>query len=196
MPRVRSKKKIVVFGSGSGSNFEAIVKGIREKNLPIEVAHVFSDNPKAYILERAQRLGIAKKVIDYKAIGDRKLYNQKVLEMLEEEPFDLLVLAGYMRILPPEIVRRFWGKIVNIHPALLPSFPGLHAIERAFKHGVKVTGVTVHLVDEGVDTGPILAQEPVQILPDDTLESLEEKIHGVEHRLYLQVITSLLLGEN
>jgi len=115
--------------------------------------------------------------------------------MLEEEPFDLLVLAGYMRILPPEIVRRFWGKIVNIHPSLLPAFPGLHAIEKAFKHGVKVTGVSVHLVDEGVDTGPILAQEPVRIRPEDTLESLEERIHRVEHRLYLRVITSILFKE-
>jgi len=186
------KKNIVVFGSGSGSNFEAIVRGIREKNLPIRVLYLFSDNPKAFILERAKRLGVPYKVIDYKALRNRDLYNEKVLEMLEEEPFDLLVLAGYMRILPPKIVRRFYGKIINIHPALLPAFRGLHAIERAFKAGVKVTGVTVHLVDEGVDTGPILAQEPVRVYPDDTLESLEERIHRVEHKLYLQVIESLL----
>lgn len=193
---METTRTIVIFGSGFGSNFEAIVRGIRKKGLPIRVAYVFSDNPNAYILERAKRLEVPKKVIDYRSIGNREIYNEKVLQMLEREPFDLLVLAGYMRILPPKIVRRFWRKIINIHPALLPAFRGLHAIEKAFKAGVKVTGVTVHIVDEGVDTGEILAQEPIRILPDDTLHSLEERIHKVEHRLYLEVIESLLFPKN
>lgn len=187
------RRRIIVFGSGSGSNFEAIVRYIREKGLPVEICYVFSDNPKAYILERARRLGVPSKVLPYRDFPSREAFNRAVLQMLQEsEPFDLLVLAGYMRILPPEIVRRYYGKIVNIHPALLPAFPGLHAIERAYRHGVKVTGVTVHFVDEGVDTGPILAQEPVRIEEGDTLAQLEEKIHRVEHTLYPRVIRRLL----
>jgi phosphoribosylaminoimidazolecarboxamide formyltransferase/IMP cyclohydrolase len=186
-------KRIIIFGSGSGSNFEAIAKAIKEESLPIEILYVFSENPDAYILERAKRLGIPSKVIDYKKTGSRKEFNRKVFDMLKEsEPFDLLVLAGYMKILPTDIVKRYYGKIINIHPALLPSFPGLHAIERAFRKGVKVTGVTVHFVDEGVDTGPIIAQVPVEIEEDDTLETLEEKIHRVEHQLYIEVIKELL----
>ena len=188
------KKRIVVLASGRGTNFEAIVRYIRENELPIEVVSLITDNPKAGALERAKRLGVPAKVIDYKKIGDRRLYNELLKEAIDEAAPDLVVLAGYMKILPPEIVRPYFGKIVNIHPALLPAFPGLNAIERAYKHGVKVTGVTVHFVDEGVDTGPIIAQECVRIEPDDTLESLEEKIHKVEHELYPRVIRELLLG--
>ena len=110
----------------------------------------------------------------------------------KNEPWDLLVLAGYMKILPPEIVRKYKGKIINIHPALLPSFRGLNAIEKAWKHKVKITGVSIHFVDEGVDTGPIITQIPVRIKENDTLESLEERIHKVEHLIYIEVIKKLL----
>lgn len=182
-------------GSGRGTNFEAIVNYIREKSLPIEVTLCITDNPKAGIVGRARRLGVPVKILDYKAIGDKEIYNRMLLELLRNTPFDLLVLAGYMRILPPEIVNEFRGRIVNVHPSLLPAFPGLRAIERAIAHGVKVTGVTVHFVDEGVDTGPIIDQEAVRIEEGDTLESLEEKIHRVEHRLYPRVIERLLLEE-
>jgi phosphoribosylaminoimidazolecarboxamide formyltransferase/IMP cyclohydrolase len=190
-----ASKKLIVFGSGSGSNFEAIVQHIRAGKLPIEILFAFSDRAGAYILERAKRLGVSSKVRDYTGVRNKDEYNAEVRQVLEAaEPWDLLVLAGYMRVLPPEIVRRYHGKIVNIHPSLLPAFPGLNAIEKAFTAGVKVTGVSVHLVDEGVDTGPILAQEPVSISDQDTLQSLEEKIHRVEHRLYSRVIVQLLLG--
>lgn len=186
-------KRVIVFGSGFGSNFEAIIRGINEEGLPINILYVFSDNPEAYILERAKKHGIEAKVIDYNSIGNRREFNDRVLDMLiESEPFDLLVLAGYMRILPPSIVRRYYGKIINIHPSLLPAFRGLHAVERAFEAGVKVTGVTVHFVDEGVDTGPIIEQIPVRIEEGETLDSLFEKIHRVEHSLYLKVIKKLL----
>ena len=187
-------KRIVILASGRGTNFEAIVRYIREHELPIEVVALITDNPKAGAIERAKRLGVPVKVIDYKKIGDKKLYNELLKQAIDEAEPDLVVLAGYMRILPPEIVRPYFGRIVNIHPARLPAFPGLNAIERAFKHGVKVTGVTVHFVDEGVDTGPIIAQECVKIEPGDTLETLEEKIHRVEHELYPRVIRELLLG--
>ena len=189
------RKRMVVMGSGRGTNFEAIVNYIRERELPIDVVLCITDNPKAGIIERAKRLGVPVKVLDYKAIGDKGIYNQMLLTLLRNTPFDLLVLAGYMRILPPEIVNEFKGRIVNIHPSLLPAFPGLNAIERAMAHGVKITGVTVHFVDEGVDTGPIIDQEAVRIEEGDTLESLEERIHRVEHRLYPRVIERLLLEE-
>ncbi|MEO0141143.1 MAG: phosphoribosylglycinamide formyltransferase [candidate division WOR-3 bacterium] len=188
-------KRIVVMGSGNGSNFQAIAEYIRDKGLPIEISAMITDNPKAFIIERAKNLGIQAKVLDYKSIGDKALYNRMLLDLLLELTPDLVVLAGYMRILPPEIVKAFRGKIINIHPALLPSFPGLHAIEQAWSHGVKVTGVTVHYVDEGVDTGPIIDQVPVRIEPGDTLESLEAKIHEAEHELYPKVIQRILLGD-
>jgi phosphoribosylaminoimidazolecarboxamide formyltransferase/IMP cyclohydrolase len=188
-------KKIVVFGSGSGSNFEALVTHIRQRRLPVEVSFLFSDNPEAFILKRAERLGVATRVLDFKAIGDRQRYNQQVLDMLKQaEPWDLLVLAGYMRIVPPEIVRSYHHKILNIHPALLPAFPGTNAIEKALKAGAKVTGVTVHWVDEEVDSGPIIAQEAVRISEHETLQTLAEKIHAVEHRLYPRVVERILFG--
>ncbi len=190
------EKKIIVFGSGSGSNFEAIVTYFRQRYLSIEIAFLFSDNPEAFIIKRAERLGVPTRLLDFKAIGDRQRYNQQLLELLQQaEPWDLLVLAGYMSILPTEIVRRYHQKIINIHPALLPAFSGNNAIEKAFKAAAKVTGVTIHWVDEGVDTGPIIAQEPVRIDEADTLHSLTEKIHAVEHRLYPRVVAQLLLGE-
>jgi len=124
-------KTIVVMGSGNGSNFQAIAEYIRDKKLPIEIAAMVTDNPKAFIIERAKNLGVPARVLDYKAIRDRELYNRMLLELLSEIAPDLVVLAGYMRIVPPEIVKAFSGKMINIHPALLPSFPGLKAIEQA-----------------------------------------------------------------
>lgn len=181
-------------GSGNGSNFQAIAEHIRNKKLPIEIAAMITDNPKAFIIERAKNLGVQVKVLDYKSIGDKELYNRMLLDLLQELAPDLVVLAGYMRIIPPEIVKAFSGKMINIHPSLLPSFPGLHGIEQAWSYGVRVTGVTVHFIDEGVDTGPIIDQVPVRIEEGDTLESLEAKIHEAEHELYPSVITRILLG--
>ncbi len=185
--------KLIVFASGNGSNFEAIVRHIRDENLPLKVTYLLTDNPEAYALERAERLGIPSEILDYKSFDNRDEYNRALLKFLKSLDFDLIVLAGYMRILPPFIVREFWRKIINIHPSLLPAFPGLHAIEKAYKYGVKVTGVTVHYVDEGVDTGPIIMQECVKIEDDDTLETLEEKIHKVEHEIYIKAIKKVLL---
>ena len=185
--------KLIVLASGNGSNFEAIVRHIRDENLPLKVTYLLTDNPKAYALKRAERLGIPSKILDYKSFDNRDEYNRALLKFLKSLDFDLIVLAGYMRILPPFIVREFWRKIINIHPSLLPAFPGLHAIEKAYKYGVKVTGVTVHYVDEGVDTGPIIMQECVKIEDDDTLETLEEKIHKVEHEIYIKAIKKILL---
>ncbi len=188
----QQESRIVVLASGNGSNFEAIVKHIREQKLPIVVEALITDNPGAYAIERAKRLGIPVKVLPFKSFKNREEFNQSLLELLKSINPDLIVLAGFMKILPPKIVRAFWRKIVNIHPSLLPAFPGLNAIEKAFKYGVKVTGVTVHFVDEGVDTGPIIMQECVKIEENDTLETLEEKIHAVEHRIYIEAIKKVL----
>ncbi len=189
------KKSIVVLASGNGSNFEAIVQTFRRDAVPIEVIALITDNPKAYAIERARRLGVPVHILDSASYPNREAYNRDLFRLLQSLHFDLIVLAGYMKILPPDIVRAYERRIVNIHPALLPAYRGLHAIERAYKDGVKVTGVTVHWVDEGVDTGPILAQVPVWVDPEDTLETLEEKIHRVEHQLYPRVIQQILLDE-
>ncbi len=189
------KKKIIVFGSGSGMNFEAIAKHIQSEKLPIEILFVFSDKPNARILGKAKRFGINSNVIDYATTKDRAQFNRQVLNLLQSaEPWDLLVLAGYMRILPADIVQRYPKKIINIHPSLLPAFPGVHAIEKTMNARVKITGVTVHYVDEGVDTGPIIAQMPVALAEKETLQSLEEKIHRAEHQLYIQAIEKVLWG--
>ena len=181
-------------GSGNGSNFQAIVEYIRERNLAVRVVAMITDNPRAHIIERARNLGVDATTLDYRGIGNKALYNQMLLETLTRLEPDLVALAGYMRIVPPEIVRAFSGRMINIHPALLPSFPGLDAIKQAWDHGVKVTGVTVHYIDERVDTGPIIDQAPVIVEPADTLETLEEKIHRLEHELYPRVIERILLG--
>ena len=189
-------KSIVILASGNGSNFEAIVRRIRKEKLPIEVKALITDNPQAYAIKRAKRLGIPQVVLDYKTFEGKTEYNKALLEKLEEFKPDLIVLAGYMRILPPFIVNRFPYRIVNIHPALLPAFPGLNAIERAYKAGCKITGITIHYVDEGVDSGPIIEQAALRIRDGESLEELEKRIHRLEHRYYPLVIKKILLGEN
>ena len=172
---------IAVLLSGSGSNLAAIM----ENELPVKF--VMSDNPKAYGINRAD-----KKKINTYVQSSLKLLELHVTKLCSSGDIDLIVLAGFMRLLSPGFVEAWQGKIINIHPALLPSFPGAHAIEQAFEYGVKYTGVTVHYVDEGMDTGQIIAQEPVKIAKNDTIENLYGKIHKVEHKLYPKVIKSLL----
>ncbi len=153
---------------------------------------MFSDVRDSGIVKKAQAVAIKTIVRESKAFKTRAEYEDFVWKLLHENPFDLLVLAGYMKILSPRTVRDFEGKIVNIHPALLPAFPGIHAIKKAFKCGVKYTGITIHFVDEGIDTGKIIKQVPIKILPNDTLKSLEERIHRIEHRIYPRVIEDIL----
>lgn len=185
-------RRVVILASGSGSNFEAIVRYAREHRWPVQF-RLISDRPRARVIRRANRLGIPVLVLPSRAFPSREAYNRALLRELQAlEPVDLVVLAGYMKILPPEIVRAFRGRIVNIHPSLLPAYPGLNAIQRAFEAGEQKTGVTVHWVDEGVDTGPVIAQVDVPIRPDDTLETLEARVHEAEHRLYPRVIGEIL----
>lgn len=185
--------RVAILASGNGSNFEALAHQFQAGLLPGELAFVFSDHHNAYVLERARRLNIKAYSFEVKEFENKAAYEKALLQLLQEQEIDLIVLAGYMRIIGQTLLSHYSNRILNIHPSLLPSFPGLHGIKDAYEYGVKVTGVTVHLVDDGVDTGPIIAQEPVMILAEDTLESLEEKIHQTEHRLYPKVLRDVLL---
>lgn len=182
------KKKLVVLASGNGSNFEAIVRKLRNR---YEIK-LISENRDAYVLQRAIKLMIDYELINYNRFGERESYNKKLFEYLKKEEPDLIALAGYMKILPDYIVDYFKNRILNIHPSLLPSFKGLNAIKRAFEYGVKYTGVTVHYVNNELDGGKIITQAVVKIEPEDTLETLEEKIHKVEQRLYPKVIDKIM----
>lgn len=183
--------KIAVFASGSGTNFEAIAQAIQEKKINGELVLLFSDKKQAYVLERAEKFGVPSVAFSPKDFASKEEYEKKLLELMKENQVELIVLAGYMRIIGPALLEAYPEKIVNIHPALLPNFPGMHGIEDAFKAGVAETGVTVHYIDAGVDTGPIIAQEKVRIEKEDTLASLEEKVHAVEHQLYPKVIADI-----
>ncbi|MDI9632713.1 MAG: phosphoribosylglycinamide formyltransferase [Methanolinea sp.] len=175
-------KRIAVLASGRGSNFQAVIDAIREGYIPATCVGLVSDNPAAYAIERARNAGIPVHVVDYARYPSKDAYEDDLLQAMRALGADLFVLAGYMRILGPRIVREFQGKIINIHPALLPSFPGLHAQRQAIEYGVRVSGCTVHFVDEGMDTGPIIVQSCVPVYPEDDEESLSERILEREHK--------------
>ncbi|MGC9490092.1 MAG: phosphoribosylglycinamide formyltransferase [Thermovirgaceae bacterium] len=181
------KKRLALLISGKGSNMERIIKNCGSGFINASVIFVASDRPEAPGLEKARSFEIPVQILPYREKG-RHGAESSLLEKILRERIDLVVLAGFMRILSPWFVNQLAGKIINIHPSLLPAFPGAGSIERAWEAGVRVTGVTVHFVDEQVDHGPIIAQEPVRIGYDDTLESLERKIHDVEHRIYSRVL--------
>lgn len=185
-------KKLAVFASGSGSNFEAIASAIEEGRLDARIALVVCDRPGAKVEKRAERFGIPVLSFYPKAYNSKQDFEKFILQQLNEEGVDWVVLAGYMRLIGVTLLRAYEGKIINIHPSLLPSFPGKDAIGQAIDAKVKVTGVTVHYVDEGMDTGPIIDQEAVRIVQEDSREDVERKIQAVEHRLYPAVIQSLL----
>lgn len=186
------KMRVAVFASGSGTNLQAIIDADIQT---IEIAVVFTNNPDAYAIERAKKHNIQVEIIDHKNYKTREEYEKHIIEALDPYKLNLIVLAGFMRILSTVFVRAYKNKIVNIHPALLPSFPGINAGRRALEYGVKYTGVTVHFVDEGVDTGPIILQSVVEIKDEDTEDTLLEKIHEVEHRIYPKAIELISSGE-
>jgi phosphoribosylglycinamide formyltransferase 1 len=177
-----------VLASGRGSNLQAILDAIEAGRCPARVAVVVSDRKDAPALERARRAGARAVHLDPRAYPDRVAFDEAVAEVLDQHATELVCLAGYMRVLSPEFVRRFPGRILNVHPALLPAFPGLHAQRQALQHGVKVAGATVHFVDEGVDTGPIVLQSAVPVLDNDTEDTLAARILVEEHRLYPEAI--------
>jgi len=180
--------RVGVLASGRGSNFEAIVKAAEAGRLPAEVVVLVSDRPGAGALEIARVHGIDAVFLDPKQFPSREAHEKAVMAALDERRVDLVCHAGYMRILGPAYVEHYRGRALNIHPSLLPAFPGLHAQRQALEHGVRVAGATVHLVDEGVDTGPILLQAAVPVLPGDTEETLSSRILAEEHRIYPEAI--------
>lgn len=184
--------KIAVFASGTGSNFEAILESIQFKKIKnVEVVLLVSDNPNALAVTKAKNASIPVFSFQAKDYPDKLTYEQEVLEKLTNHQVDFIVLAGYMRLLGPVLLKAYDGKIINVHPSLLPAFKGKDAIGQALDYGVKVTGVTVHFVDEGMDTGPIIAQESVPVTMSMTREKLTIKIQEIEHRLLPEVIQSL-----
>lgn len=183
--------RLAVLASGEGTNLQALLD---DPEVGARVALVVSDRPGARALERARRAGVRAELLDPAAFPDREAHERALLELLAREGITHVALAGYMRVLGPTVVDAYRGRMLNIHPSLLPSFPGAHAVRDALAWGVKVTGVTVHLVDEEVDHGPIVLQEAVPVLEGDDEASLLARLHEVEHRLYPAAVRALLEG--
>ncbi|MCM3079802.1 MULTISPECIES: phosphoribosylglycinamide formyltransferase [Brevibacillus] len=182
-------RKLAIFASGSGSNFEAIVQAVQQGQLQgVEVTLLVCDKPGAKVLERAERLGIEAFVFDPKAYAGKAAFEAEIVAELQKRGVSLVVLAGYMRLVGETLLHAYEGRIINLHPSLLPAFTGKDAIGQALAYGVKVTGVTVHVVDAGLDTGPIIAQLPVVVEENDTEQTLAARIHQVEHGLLVEVI--------
>lgn len=182
--------RVAVLASGNGSNLQALLDTVQGR-YGVEIVRVVSDKPGAYALERAAEFQVPTSVFALDAYDHRAARDDAIIELLRDEQIDLVVLAGYMAILSPEFINAFFGRIINVHPSLLPAFPGLDAIGQALAAGASETGVTVHYVDEGVDTGPVIAQETLAISPGETREALEERIHALEHRLLPEVVAQI-----
>ncbi|MBI4598556.1 MAG: phosphoribosylglycinamide formyltransferase [Candidatus Omnitrophica bacterium] len=191
---MRTQPALAVLCSGQGTNLQAILDATRTKRLKARVAVVLSDRANVKALARAARAGVEAHVVDPKRYSSREAFEKTLITLCEAHQVRLVCLAGFMRILSPVFVRHFRNRILNIHPALLPAFPGAHAVRDALAAGVKVTGVTVHLVDEQVDHGPILLQEALTIQPDESETRVLTRLHQIEHRLYPKAIALLLTG--
>jgi len=191
----KKKLKVGVLVSGRGSNLQAIIDAIERGEVPAEISVVVSNVPGALALDRAAKHNIRSIVVDSKAFENKDEYEAQIIKAMEDTGADLVCLAGYMRILSPEFIERFKGRIMNIHPALLPAFPGLHVQKKALEYGVKYSGATVHFVDEGTDTGPVILQAVVPVLDDDTEESLSARILEQEHKIYPQAIKLFAEGK-
>jgi phosphoribosylglycinamide formyltransferase-1 len=187
---------LAIFGSGSGSNYQAIAEAIAAGTLDARIACVISDVEDAFILERARKLGhpaIYLNCAPFKTKLDGEA-EQRAIEMIRQNGGDFIALAGFMRIVKPGLLTAFAGRIINIHPSLLPNFPGLDAGRQALEAGAKETGCTVHFVDTGIDTGPIIVQRKVAVLPDDTVETLMNRIHAQEHIAYPEALRKIANG--
>ena len=186
--------KLGVLVSGGGSNLQAIVDAVEGGTLDAQVAVVLSSRPGVFALERAAAAGIETVALSPSDYADPSVADSRITRELRARGVDYVVMAGYMRMLGPQVLDAFPDRVLNLHPALLPSFSGAHAIADAFSAGVKVTGVTVHFANEVYDEGPIVAQEPVRVFEGDSLESLEARIHEVEHRMYPEVLQLIAQG--
>ena len=180
---------IAVLASGNGSNFEAIAKAVKSRKLKgVKIKLLITDKKEAFVRKRAAKFKINDVFINPKSYKSRVSFDKAIIKLLKKEKIHLIALAGYMRILSPHFVKAYKNKIINIHPALLPSFKGTDSIKRAYDYGCKITGVTVHFVDENVDHGPIILQEEIKIKKGLSLAKLEAKMHKIEHKLYPEAI--------
>lgn len=186
---------IAVFASGRGTNFSAIIRAAKRGEIKANLSLLVSDNPKAGAIAKAKRAKVKVALIKREDSATKEDFEAKIIQRLKDDMIDLIVLAGFMRILSPGFVRQYCGRILNIHPALLPSFKGTQGIKDAFDYGAKVAGVTVHFVDEKMDHGPIILQQAVRVEEADTLASLEAKIHKIEHKIYPQAIRLFTEGK-
>jgi len=187
----RVTARVAVLASGGGTNLQALLD---DPAVGPSVVLALSDRADAHALERARARSVEAVFVDPERFGDRASFDRAVLEILRERKIDVVALAGFMRILGPELVGAFRGRMLNVHPSLLPAFPGGEAVAAALAWGVRVTGVTVHVVDEEVDHGPVVFQEAVEVLPDDDWDSLEARVHAVEHRLLPAAVLALAEG--
>lgn len=185
---------IGVLVSGSGTNLQAIIDACASGTLKARIGCVISNRADAFALERARRHGISAVHLDYRTFSGRDDYDTALVDLLRKQGVGLVVLAGFMRIVTPVLLNAFPNAVMNIHPALLPAFPGLHAQKQALEYGVKVTGCTVHFVDAGTDTGPIIIQAAVPVLGDDSVETLSDRIQSEEHRTYPEAIRLFIEG--
>ena len=186
---------IAVLCSGSGTNLQAIIDNIKSGYIPAPLALVLSDRKDAFALERAKKAGIETVVLNPKDYKTREDFDKEVVKNLKKRDVELVVLAGFMRLLSPYLIKEYKNKIMNIHPALLPSFKGTHAVKDALDYGVKVTGPTVHFVDEDLDNGPIILQRCVEVKPGDTEDALLERVHGAEHKIYPEAVKLFVEGK-
>ncbi|EGL83474.1 phosphoribosylglycinamide formyltransferase [Caldalkalibacillus thermarum TA2.A1] len=182
-------KRVAVFASGNGSNFEAILANWQETGFEDgQVSLLVCNNPGAFVLTRAKEWKVPTFVCPSRNYPDKTAYELAILEVLQKHQIDFIVLAGYMRLLGPTLLAPYEGRIVNLHPSLLPAFPGKDAIGQALEHGVRISGITIHFVDEGLDTGPIIYQQAVALDPDETRQTLTAKIQQVEHQVYPEIV--------
>ncbi len=184
----KQKMNIAVLCSGSGTNLQAIIDSVKSGYVPAKLAFVVSDNKNAFALTRAARAGIDTLILNPKDFKTREALDKEIIKNLKKKNVELVVLAGFMRLMSPYFIKEYKNRIMNIHPALLPSFKGTHGIKDALEYGVKVTGPTVHFVDEKLDHGPIILQRCVEVKDDDTEKSLVERMHEEEHKIYPEAI--------
>jgi len=186
--------RIAVFASGSGSNFQAIVDRVRSGELNVQIELLVCDKPQAKVVERAQQANVPVHTFRPRDYAAREDYEREILEELRKRQVDLIVLAGYMRILTPTLVEPYMGRMINIHPSLLPAFPGVNAVKQALDYGVKLTGVTVHYVDGGLDSGPVIEQRAIDVREGETEAALVERIQAIEHVLLPYAIGRIAAG--
>lgn len=194
MSAASNRLRVAVFASGSGSNFQALAEAIRDQGIPAEIALLVCDKPAARVVQRAEALGVPTYLFDPKSYASREAYEEEIVARLRQDGVELIVLAGYMRLITDVLVKPYYGRMINVHPALLPSFPGVRALRQALEYGVKVTGATVHFVDGGMDSGPIIAQRAIEVREGDTEETLAERMHAVEHELLPQAVRWIAEG--